>query len=281
MLSILVVIYNKDMRESKTLETLSLHNYDIKPNLVIVNNGPKKILEDKIILDKLNNIYKVEMLQKIHNEPLSNLYNWFVRKFRNEFYSILDDDSDVDCGFFDKVFKVHGYNDLIIPVIKMNNNTPYYPYINNEIISEEFSKIEPGKNIKSITSGMIFSEKIVSAIESTYKDIFDERYVLYGVDSSFFSRINSLTKCGLKIEVITNSIMYHDLSRAGKLSKNNLQERIIDMAISYRNYPESISFKHYFKANLKLLLLGHFKSVFLSVLSYFRGYHPRSRKGLK
>lgn len=49
----------------------------------------------------------------------------------------------------------------------------------------------------------------------------------------------------------------HSLSRVDKkISKSNWNERIIDMAISLKKYPESISLKDVVKTNIKLVLLG-------------------------
>lgn len=98
---IAIILYNKEIENSLTINSLlnnSYQNYD----LVVINNGPNrinyKIFEEAIPQGKIKNFFFEEFLD---NKPLSFLYNEVINKYQNaDRFILLDDDSLLDANFF-------------------------------------------------------------------------------------------------------------------------------------------------------------------------------------
>lgn len=106
MISIIVVLYGKEISDSVTLNTLKCSRFfENKDQLVIVNNGPSYIKTDVPLVRELSLKFDIEILNKINNEPLSSLYNWFLEKYENDYYVIFDDDTTVPTDFLNNIKK--------------------------------------------------------------------------------------------------------------------------------------------------------------------------------
>ena len=282
----IVVIYNKKITQSETLKSLIdlchspiAYNHDLKNNLIIYNNGPNELDCNCDLYFELEKIYSVTVVQCLENKPLSILYNECIHDFESNYYLILDDDTYLPRNFMGMLdFGKENNLDVIVPIIKASDGICYYPYINNAVVGDGNKIIKKDDIIKTISSGMIISYNVCQLISKEYGNIFDQSYALYGVDSSFCARLNRLKKKGEDISIGIGMVIDHDLSRVGRISKNNMKERVIDMAISFKKYPETISLKSIVKVNLKLIKMGYFSLLLDFLYAYLRGCHPRTMK---
>lgn len=276
MISILIILYDKEISKSETIKSLIGYN-NKNISVVIFNNGPKLLSDASIILDEMRKRFcKVEIIECVSNKPLSILYNDFLltnnssRKF-----VILDDDSIITNSYFSAIISYESV-DLIIPRIRsLHDEKVYYPIV-NKIILKENKKITNSKVI-SIASGMILDRDLVDKFILHGLTVFDENYALYGVDTSFFKRIIQLKSNGVPINIYCMGEVLHSLSRVNMFdSKFRIMERMYDLAISTRRYPSVINFIYYSKA----FFFNIFRKDILLILlkGFFQGIHPRSKE---
>ena len=94
-LTILVLLFNRDTILNDTTKSLLKQGELLGTvDLIIFNNGPGQFLDlNNEFIDSLRSIYSlVEIKQDINNNPLSVIYNEFVKKYPSDYYLILDDD---------------------------------------------------------------------------------------------------------------------------------------------------------------------------------------------
>lgn len=88
-IAIVVVLYNKKIDESKTLQSLIEHNLS-SVSIKIINNGPEIIEMDGDVWNQLNDrASEVLFENRIENAPLSKLYNQFISSINSDYYIIL------------------------------------------------------------------------------------------------------------------------------------------------------------------------------------------------
>ncbi|MEH5251408.1 glycosyltransferase family 2 protein, partial [Klebsiella variicola] len=272
--AILIVLYNKEIHESTTIETLlKLGLSGVK--IVIHNNGPREISMTHEQVQRFQmNCIDLEFINCTDNQPLSVVYNNFIKKNpQYEVFSIFDDDSNIssdyalvlnDCSF-----------EIELPKIESRiDNRVYYPVVDNHVFSAIGTIV--GKRVFSIGSGLTFTRSVVDKFISHKLDLFDEHYALYGVDFSFFRRIQILQKKGEEFLMSSNFSLLHSLSKAESIQSNfRHKERLVDFALTVRHYPTP----HLYFSLLKRVVLDafklNFKDVNLIIKTFFNGAHPR------
>jgi hypothetical protein len=274
-IAILIVIYGKDLKQSTTVNYI-LNEKLPDANLTIINNGPNLLDCDRSILESLNLACNSVVIKEfIENRPLSKIYNQFIKdNSDSDYFVIFDDDSVPQKKFFENITKATA--DLLLPkIFSVEDNKLYYPIQNKSVITE-FGDVEID-GIMSISSGLTFSAKLTKIYERKYGDVFDERFALYGIDTSFFIRLSDVNKAHPdSLTAVCENIINHSLSRVNqKLNTFRLTERTYDMAITARNYPEFISSKDIVLQAIKLLLKLKFKCCFILLKTYSSGKHPR------
>ena len=237
----LVLLYNKEVLDSSTLKTLLASNVFFKNcNLVIWNNGPKNIKLDNVESFK-DKGFDVTVVETIDNESLGVIYNEFVSMFCSDKYMILDDDSELNDMYLTQAIKSSS-DCLTVPVIRMNGQVEG-PRVDNSLYKPELGLIG-AKKIMAIGSGLIIGDRFSNLIKKKYGNVFDERFYLYGVDSSFFHRLNKLRLIN-KVTVISG--LNHSLSRL-----KNESEELREFRKLERTYDLALSIKYYFNSPLKL-----------------------------
>ena len=205
--SILVITYGIfKLSESNTLLSLSKVNKNKSIDDIDVFVWNNKTNYPKNNLDNLN----LNIVNSKENKSLSIVYNWFIQKDYDKFL-ILDQDSFVNEQFIQQFSNEY---DLTLPKIIINGKQIYpkkysnlfYPYC-SRVLFEKSSK-----KIISIGSGIMISKTLKFKILKFHKNVFDERFNFYGVDSSFFLRLNKLPNISIKID----SEILHDLSFSNK-----------------------------------------------------------------
>lgn len=275
---VIVVLYNKEMSESSTLKTLT-EGLEYISKITIVNNGPKKIKNDqKVLVSLTKNDIVVELIECLENKPLSNIYNDIIRCNSNlDGYIILDDDSKLSRDYFECISNVNA--DVILPsIIESSNNKKYYPIASNK--EEIIEGVNIAQQVYSISSGLVISRHTNEVFEEHKLTLFDERFSLYGVDTSFFMRLNYLRESkGVSLNVINFGRLYHSLSRVSEINSDfRVKERLIDelLTVKYYNVNKRNKVIVYAKVLIKCLIKLKVSWFFIMLNVIIKGKHPRS-----
>lgn len=234
-LSILVLTYNCEIDESVTIRSIlnSKINF-IGVNLCIWNNGPKEVTTDKSVLEELEEKgFKITIRQTINNIPLSYIYNRFIQSFSSDNYLILDHDSELTREYLAFILRK---NDIFVgmPII-LANGVPQSPYSNGVFSAGPYTKMD---YVTAIGSGIIISNEAAKAVRIKYGNVFDENFALYGVDTTFFIRLNKLE---LTEKLQSMPGFEHSLSRLEaepeEVKRFREIERSYDFGLMLRHYP--------------------------------------------
>lgn len=233
--AVLVLLYNKEIKESTTINTLL--ESDIQyPNtkIVIWNNGPNKLKVNKC--DTLTRLgYEQTVEETLNNESLAVIYNRFIAENSAQKYIFLDDDSILNSEYI--CASIKSKRDVVsMPVIRFGG-TVLSPKVDDFPYSKEV-KINESSKVMTIGSGLVIGSEIVDNFKRKYKDVFDERFYLYGVDSSFCLRLfnNNLT---CMVRIIPG--FEHFLSRLEKEG-----EKIIAFRKLERSYDTGLTLRYYY-----------------------------------
>ncbi|HIB9002821.1 hypothetical protein [Raoultella ornithinolytica] len=279
---IAVILYNKQINDSETLKQLSIIKCD-DCSLIIFNNGPKKIKRENTLYYELMNAYSnIEIKEYIQNKPLSQIYNEVLKCWEGDRFIFFDDDSHLDELFFKKIDAFYSKEiDLQIPVIyEITNKQLYYPIVDGVTYKASQSSdgtVIPSNNVLSIGSGLVIYKCLVNKFYELNLDLFDERFALYGVDFSFFRRINLVRKkAGVNIQVV--SFIKHSLSRTNTIyNVTRHRERLYDNSLTIKHYSRNklISILKLTKLIASEFFHFRFMNVYLVFVSYLTGKHPR------
>ncbi|MDM9658858.1 hypothetical protein [Raoultella planticola] len=273
---ITVVLYNKELVESKTLVSICSCKYT-DADLVVYNNGPHSVDVDNSIFPRLENKFiSVKIVNDVNNKPLSIIYNdAIINNPEVGRFIFLDDDTILSDLYFNGISNTQV--DLIVPIIK-EKNTPYYPLING-LPCDKFKTVDLSfESFFSIGSGLVIYRSLVNKFCIYNLSLFDERFALYGVDFSFFRRLQNLSNNGENINIIINGMLEHSLSRnEGFISEERHVERLIDVVLSARFYSKSLWGNIYTMMKVIAREIKHlrFHHAFFALKIYLRGKHPR------
>ncbi|MCF6691505.1 hypothetical protein INS55_22250 [Raoultella terrigena] len=225
--------------------------------------------------------YGFEYVERLNNCSLAEIYNTLINRNQARRYIILDHDSQVNNLYLKDINYVSS-NEVGMPRIYVNNNL-VNPCINMSPIEKIPNYL--GKNIiTTIGSGLVVGSDIASFVEKKFGNVFDERFVLYGVDTTFCYRINTLNIPNT-IKIING--FEHSLSRLEVESENvetlmfRKKERSCDLGLRIRYYStERISqlFSFLLSSFKRLLLRREQQYNFFTVLScMLLGKHIKKR----
>jgi hypothetical protein len=209
--TILVCLYEKDIKSSDTLKSLLENHMVLKDsNIYIWDNSVNVMVSSQLCFlnESFNNLTYTHTpenltLAKIYNKIASNQIN------KNDYLILLDDDSILPVNFFQEIFsQTKKYNkiNLFLPQIHTGDKliSPAKDFI---LKTAYFKKLEKGvlssNQVTAINSGMIISNRV-------FLDGFryDERLRFYGTDNYFMYNFS------LKYSEIyvLDTIIHHDLS---------------------------------------------------------------------
>lgn len=274
-IAMVVILYGKRFEESKTLQSLMRFSHQLD-QLLIVNNGPESLDSHDSFFIALSKKHKhVEFENQIQNKPLSWIYNDFINSIDADYYVLFDDDTEINLDYESYLFQMDNI-DLELPkIISIIDKRQYYPKLNEQIIFEN-SVIESSGELFSIGSGLIISNKIKNTFKKYNLELFDSRFALYGVDFSFFRRLNKLGRDGFLIS--TQTFLNHSLSGAeGVIAQWRAKERLYDEILTIKYY-RAFSFLRVLKATFKYILKLNVYYILEIFNTYFRGRHPRCEK---
>ncbi|MCC3719626.1 hypothetical protein LLQ54_13655 [Rouxiella badensis] len=275
---LLIVLYNKQVKDAKTINSLLKSNYQGEiyifnngPNSIELNNDTRKSLEGKFV--------KVHFEQDVNNRPLSVMYNDILSlKGYDEFY-LFDDDTEVPVDFFNLAVCDA---DLILPIIRDTADIEsFYPLVNGHV-KTTYGDLENGANVLSVGSGLKLSSSLLDKFHKHNMKPFDERFSLYGVDFSLFRRINILNSMGETVSITVRGVLNHSLSRIeSKPSKWRETERLSDQILTKIHYSRRApitTYSHIFYLAVARIIRGDFYSARLILRLAIRKCHPRSEK---
>jgi hypothetical protein len=275
----LIVVYNKKIAESCTFNKVVNSKFSDDSLCVIWNNGPTSCEEEFLNVYEYNK--NIRYHETLHNISLAKIYNEVINKYNAQIYIILDDDSSLTDAYFEAVKQISP-NEVGMPVIYYDRKI-INPCINGQIYSKGIN-IDANDTITTIGSGLVVGRDVASQLFKAYNSVFDERFYLYGVDTTFCFRLNKL-KINDKIKIIDG--FEHGLSRLeGKNDKLTLFrkiERSNDLALQIRYYKEK---KHWFL--MMVLLLASSIKKFITfqpqqykystiIKTFVKGKHERQR----
>lgn len=274
-LSILVVAYNCEIEDSATIKSLltsALHFGGA--TLCIWNNGPREICIEQPVMSKLeacglNTVLK----QTITNKPLSWIYNTFIESWPSDNYVILDHDSNLTKEYLSFVTNTQ-QTFVGMPTI-LTKGVPRSPCSHGVYSAGPYTKKD---YVTAIGSGITISKEVIKIVKAKYGSVFDNHFALYGVDTSFFARLNNL---GLVEKLQSIPGFEHSLSRLEIESKEvtafREAERSYDLGLMLRHYP-SIKIIGIAAKQILLWPLGKNKIKISKVLhSFFTGCHARCK----
>ena len=275
----LIVVYNKKIAESCTFNKVVNSKFSDDSLCVIWNNGPTSCEEEFLNVYEYNK--NIRYHETLHNISLAKIYNEVINKYNAQIYIILDDDSSLTDAYFEAVKQISP-NEVGMPVIYYDRKI-INPCINGQIYSKGIN-IDANDTITTIGSGLVVGRDVASQLFKAYNSVFDERFYLYGVDTTFCFRLNKL-KINDKIKIIDG--FEHGLSRLeGKNDKLTLFrkiERSNDLALQIRYYKEK---KHWFL--MMVLFLASSIKKFITfqpqqykystiIKTFVKGKHERQR----
>lgn len=275
-IAILVVLYNKEIDESKTLTTLlNNFNHEESITLYIVNNGPRKINLSNSLSSRFESKFRQVIFKEYtENKPLSKIYNEFINNCCGDYFLIFDDDSEPQESYFDMLKNIK--YDIVFPRIKsLDDGFFYYPCSNDSTISKDgYLNIS---STMSIASGLVISKKAISLMKKYFNSVFDERYALYGIDTSFIFRLRDVNSKERDILTFySTGLILHSLSRTStELSEFRTIERLCDVAITTRFYSRYYGYGVYIRKLLSSILKRKPKYLLILFSCFIRGRHPR------
>ncbi|MEZ9487485.1 glycosyltransferase family 2 protein [Vibrio breoganii] len=234
-LSIIIVLYNKTIADSLTVQSVLRIKDKLKENIDVVvhNNGPSTVSEEFNLLNAayFNSITLVETLE---NSSLSCIYNEFYNKNNADIYAFLDDDSVLNDNYFIDLI-CHGQSKFVYyPTLTGKYGHIVNPSVKGGYRTGPFNKDD---TIYTITSGLAIGELFAQKILSNYTNIFDERFYFYGIDTSFSIRVMNLQ---LQSRIQTTSSFKHSLSK----EENDYSTS--DFRIKEVSYASALIHRHYF-----------------------------------
>ncbi|ELP9499537.1 hypothetical protein [Vibrio alginolyticus] len=265
-LAILVVLYGCELDESRTLHSLVELSHQLNgAKLVVWNNGPKYLNEN--VVSSFESKLDFELIQTIENISLAKIYNNFIVLNDSEKYVILDHDTNVNIYYL-KSLKVFEGN-IAAPKI----------YSRSVLHSPRFSKLplSSKREVTAIGSGLIISKSAVTCISKCFGSVFDERFLLYGVDTTLFYR---LAKCyDLEKELFFLPELEHSLSsnetETNAVNQFRLKEKSYDFGLRLRFYPSYDKFILLFILIAKSILKNSPLKVSYIFSAIFTGKHYR------
>lgn len=228
----IVVIYNKNIRDSITLNSIKLSKYKI----LVIDNSLHNY--DNALCAEQDGF---EYISMNGNKGLSKAYNTGIKYLKDKasHITLFDDDTEVTTEFIEKILEVVSISnaDVILPII----------YSNDAIISpskthdfsrkfKEVSEIYKKSQISAINSAMTISIDVFL----NYK--YDENLFLDYVDHRFMNDMNNSNKL---IEVLDVSI-----NQNFSMDETGDKEDLPRIKARYNLFFDDI--KYYFKGqNLK------------------------------
>lgn len=272
---ICVVLFDRRPQDSQTLQSLASLLDEANVSLFVHNNGPTRLDEhDQAWLR--NHFPKISLAvrENLANISLAEVYNE-VLEHPARAYAFFDHDSTVSPEYLQGLLTTQPY-ELVIPRIR-TPGASRNPKWRGKVLTQDCSLESFQGGLRTITSGLALNAALVTGLRRTFGKVFDERYRLYGVDTSFFLRLDRFAKQNTVV-VRVSGVIDHSLSRLEQVSDTSRRfratERGYDLGITLRNYPHIPTWASLVREIAKTVLLRGGVSWRAFVTGYVRGAHP-------
>lgn len=269
-----VILYDCSPEDSKTFQCLTRclnesNNEGVR--ILLWNNGP--VCQKTLSLGD-----NVDYYESLDNIALSKIYNTAINDYDADKYLFLDQDSSFTPDFLSDVVSTNA--ELLLPVI-VSCSEALYPIdtLSKSTLNKGQETSNHGHSLYSIGSGLCLSKALIDLFHLQYESVFDERFVLYGVDTTFFKRIKCLPNFSVKILGELN----HSLSRIEEKDSIPLFRKV------ERGYDIGLQLRYYYSRNLlvvfclKLLnavVSFEYKVIAALLRGAILGKHPRAKLSL-
>ncbi|QDD91389.1 glycosyltransferase family 2 protein [Pseudomonas oryzihabitans] len=274
----LVVLYGLRPRDSATLRSLLAQPVASLPadsGLLVWNNGPQAMDEtERQTLLATPGWAQVLIEEDLGNPPLSRVYNRALQ-LGSERLVVFDQDTVVDERYLQALGREA---ELLVPLV-LGAGAIRYPHQYKQVVTSE-GPLDPQATV-TISSGLCLSRGLAQRIAARHGDVFDERFALYGVDVSFFLRVQGLAR-EESVELLCAGVLDHSLSELEE--ETPAQRRFRDIEKFYVALLLRLHYKGASRGKvLRYLgrqLLGN-RPYLYGVLpqmlrTVFRGRHPRA-----
>lgn len=204
----LVVLYGLRPGESATLASLLAQPPASLPAdsaLLVWNNGPRPLEDaERQRLLAAPGWAEVLIREDVGNPPLSRVYNLALRQGAERLV-IFDQDTVVDGRYLQALGQEA---ELLVPLV-LGAGAIRYPHQYKAVVTTE-GPLDPQATV-TISSGLCLTQDLAARIAARHGDVFDERFALYGVDVSFFLRVQALAR-EESVELLCAGILDHSLS---------------------------------------------------------------------
>lgn len=237
--TLLIVIYNKTISESITYQSIMDYSGSLKTlDLLIWNNGPTTI-NTQLESPHIAKFNSVNIEEDISNAGLAKIYNFAIAKFSNDFCVILDDDSYLSEAYITHMLQSQR-SECAVPILTYGGQ-PQSPSLNRKKI-DSLTLPENPKRFRAVGSGLIIGRDIAQKMQSIYRSVFDEHFLLYGADTTFCIR---LERAGLLSSIKIIPGFEHSYSRLSNeedpLSEFRKKELAYDAGLRARYYKSKSS----------------------------------------
>lgn len=272
-----VIVYNKALNESTTLQSLLTFSHAIQ-KLVIVNNGPGQLNEDDFFLALKQKHSQVYLENHLQNKPLSWIYNDLIEKYDADYYVLFDDDTIINSQYEHHLFNTLDHTDIEFPKIFARvEHIQHFPMVNNALLKDS-GELYDIQTIFSVGSGLILSKRLKYIFIEQFGHVFDQHFAFYGVDSTFFIRLNHLLSENVQFKITSCSYLKHGLSLTEEaLTPWRKREFIYENTLKVKYYSGSLLMARLKFIRLIYRKLSHFEFRDLKIViqTFLSGKHPR------
>ncbi|GAC1038243.1 hypothetical protein thsps117_30010 [Pseudomonas sp. No.117] len=274
----LVVLYGLRPRDSATLRSLlaqPLASLPADSGLLVWNNGPQALDEaERQALLAAPGWTRVLITEDLGNPPLSRVYNQALQQDAERLV-VLDQDTVVDGRYLQALSREA---ELLVPLV-LGAGTIRYPHQHKAVVTEE-GPLDPQATV-TISSGLCLTQGLAQRIAARHGDVFDERFALYGVDVSFFLRVQELAR-EEPVQLLCAGVLDHSLSELEAETPAQRRFRDIEkfyvallLRLHYKGASRGKVLRYLGRQLLgnRLYLYGVLPQMLQTV---FRGRHPRA-----
>lgn len=243
LITALVVLYNKELESSKTLQALRKHQID---SVIIVDNSTLDFNNQQAAQE-----YAYTYVTKHENLGLAKAYNLGIKSIKKEcFVCLFDDDTIISEDYFNVLkTSVEKYPevDIWLPIVKAEEEilSPFYVY-NGRVASILDLKSLDSNHIAGINSGMAIRSRIFDQYE------YDENYFLDYIDHAF---IRDMRQQKMNISVLDTTLMqeYSRVTQTYEQSRSRFKIQKKDMKYYY-----SQTMSQRYKGFIEILKIRYF-----------------------
>lgn len=278
-LNLVVVLFNKDIKQSSTINSFIKNQHlfaDAEVTVSIWNNGPASVAEEaKNFVSNAKNI-TFAIYEEVSNQSLSFIYNTLLDICATNVF--FDDDTVITESYvLSLITFINTDREMFLPKI-VSLGQRRYPKVNK--LASDVNGTLDSLFVVSILSGISIKASLMKQLIYYFGSVFDDRFNIYGVDTSLFYRLKALKFTRYYV----GSELEHDLSGISAGGANNIsifrvKERLWDFVLQtvlYRKIGSAQGLLKFVKIYRKRLGVLFILRVLVRAILFRR--HPNTKK---